>query len=95
MSIGLVGVGGRGSGHLRNLLRMEGVTVPAVCDINEERVARAQTRVEEAGQPKPEAYSRSETDFRRLCERNDLDLVINATPWKWHVPVSVAAMNAG
>ncbi len=95
MSIGLVGVGGRGSGHLRNLLRMEGVTIPAVCDINEERVARAQTRVEEAGQPKPEAYSRSETDFRRLCERNDLDLVINATPWKWHVPISVAAMNAG
>ena len=67
MRIGLVGVGGRGSGHLRNLLRMDGVSIPAVCDINEERTDRAQARVEEAGQPKPEGYSRGETDFRRLC----------------------------
>ena len=93
--IGLVGVGGSGTTHLRNLLRMEGVMIPAVGDINEERVSRAQGLVETAGQPKPEGYSLSETDFKRLCDRNDLDLVINATPWQWHVPISLAAMNAG
>ncbi|MFC1502412.1 Gfo/Idh/MocA family protein [bacterium] len=31
----------------------------------------------------------------RLCERDDLDLVYTATPWEWHVPVCVAAMEAG
>jgi hypothetical protein len=49
----------------------------------------------EAGQPKPAGYSRGPTDFKRLCERADLDLVYNATPWEWHVPISVAAMEAG
>ncbi len=30
-----------------------------------------------------------------MCETEDLDLVITATPWQWHVPVCVAAMKNG
>ena len=93
--IGFVGVGGMGSAHVRNFLKIEGVEVRAVCDIVEEKVARIQQWVVEAGQPKPEGYSRGPWDFRRLCERKDLDLVFTATPWEWHVPVCVAAMRAG
>ena len=94
--IGLVGIGGRGTVLLKVLLDLEGVEVKAVCDIIEDRVAKAQNLVTAAGQPKPTGYSRGETDFKRLCETEDLDLVINAVrPWKWHVPISVAAMNAG
>ncbi|MFH0992642.1 MAG: Gfo/Idh/MocA family oxidoreductase [bacterium] len=90
--IGFVGVGGMGSAHLSNLLKIKGVEVRAVCDIVEKRVERAQTMVEKAGFPKPEGYARSEEDFKRLCQRDDLDLVYTATPWEWHVPVCLAAM---
>jgi hypothetical protein len=93
--IGYVGVGGMGSAHVRNLLRIPGVEIRAVCDVVEEKVARAQQWVVDAGWPKPEGYTRGPWDFRRLCERPDLDLVYNATPWEWHVPISVAAMLAG
>jgi predicted dehydrogenase len=94
--IGLVGIGRRGTWLLTLLLDQEAVEVRAVCDIIPERVARAQDMVTAAKQPKPTGYSRGETDFERLCETEDLDLVINATrPWKWHVPISVAAMTAG
>jgi len=93
--VGFVGVGGQGTGHVRNFLKIEGVEIRAVCDIVEEKVARTQQLVQEAGQPKPEGYSRGETDFMRMCERDDLDLVFTATPWEWHVPVCVAAMKAG
>jgi predicted dehydrogenase len=93
--IGFVGVGGMGSAHVRNFLKIEGVEVKAVCDIVEDKVARIQKWVVEAGQPKPEGYSRGPRDFERLCDRNDLDLVFTATPWEWHVPVCVAAMKAG
>lgn len=93
--IGHVGVGGMGSAHVRNLLRIEGVEIRAVCDIVEEKVARVQQWVEEAGQKRPDGYSRGPTDFRRLCERDDIDLVFNATPWEWHVPICIAAMEAG
>jgi len=93
--VGVVGTGGRGTGLLRNLVRLEGVKVPALCDINEANLARAQAVVQKAGQPKPEGYSRGERDWQRLCDRNDLDVVITATPWQWHTPVCVAAMKAG
>ena len=93
---GLVGIGRRGTWLLRLLLDLEGVEVRAVCDIIPERVAKAQDMVTAAKQPKPTGYSRGETDFKRLCETEELDLVVNATrPWKWHVPISVAAMTAG
>ena len=93
--MGFVGVGGMGSAHVRNFLDIEGVEIKAVCDIVESKVARIQQWVVEAGQPKPEGYSRGETDFKRLCERSDLDLVFTATPWRWHVPVCIAAMENG
>lgn len=95
LRIGVVGTGGRGTSLIRNLLKLDRVIIPALCDINKDHLARAQAVVEKAGQPKPEGYSRGEEDFRRLCDRRDLDLVITATPWKWHTPVCVAAMKAG
>lgn len=94
--VGLVGIGSRGTWLLRILLGLEGVEVRSVCDMIPERVAKAQEMVTAAGQPKPTAYSQGERDFQRLCDSEDLDLLINATrPWKWHVPISVAAMTTG
>ena len=95
LRIGIVGTGGRGTGLLRDLLKIDSVEIPAVCDVKEDRTARAQELVVKAGKQKPEAYTRGEKDFLRLCDRNDLDLVLTATPWRWHTPVSVAAMKAG
>lgn len=93
--IGYVGVGGMGTNHVKNLLAIEGVQLAAVCDIVEEKVANAQLLARQAGQPKPAGYSQGDHDFVRMCETEDLDLVYTATPWKWHVPVCVAAMNNG
>jgi hypothetical protein len=93
--IGFVGVGGQGGAHVRNMLRVPGARVTAVCDIAPERVALIQKWVVEAGQKEPTAYARGPRDFERLCETEDLDLVFCATPWEWHVPVCVSAMKHG
>lgn len=93
--VGFVGVGGMGSNHVRNFLQIEGVQIKAACDTVESKVTRIQNLVEKAGQPRPAGYSRGEHDFKRLCEQEDLDLVVTATPWRWHVPVCVAAMENG
>jgi hypothetical protein len=93
--IGFVGVGGMGSAHCKNLLGIDGAEIRAVCDIVPEKVERIQKWCVDAGFRKPEGYSKGEFDFKRMCERDDLDLIITATPWKWHVPVAVAAMRSG
>jgi predicted dehydrogenase len=93
--IGFVGVGGMGSAHVRNLLKIEGCQITAVCDIVAEHAERVSGWVTEAGFPAPTLYTRGERDFERLCAEEDLDLVYTATPWEWHVPVCVAAMENG
>jgi hypothetical protein len=93
--IGIIGVGGRGTGLLRTFLDLAGVEIPAVCDIDASNLARAQGIVEKAGRSRPEGYSRGPEDYLRLVARDDLDAVVVATPWKWHARMSVAAMKAG
>src|SRR4030067_1494456 len=55
--IGFVGVGGMGSAHVRNFLKIEGVEIKAVCDIVEEKVGRIQSWCEEGGRPRPAGSS--------------------------------------
>jgi predicted dehydrogenase len=93
--IGFVGVGHQGTGHLRNLLNIPGAEIRAIADISPSNMARALTMVAEAGHSRPEAYDRGPEDFRRLCERDDIDLIYTATPWEWHAPVLLAAMRNG
>src|SRR5690349_18687045 len=88
---GVVGTGARGTALVDVLLRLEGVEVVALCDTNEANLARARKLVADRGRPAPEAVP----DYRRLCERAGLDLVLTATPWQLHTSVSLAAMKAG
>jgi hypothetical protein len=93
--VGFVGVGSQGTNLLRTSMAMDDIEVPALCDINAEHLGRAQRLVERAGRPKPEGYSSGPEDFKRMSTRDDLDAIITATPWEWHVPVMVDAMNNG
>jgi hypothetical protein len=93
--IGYVGIGGQGSGHVSNLVKIPGCRITAVCDIRPERTTWATAQITAAGHPAPAVYTRGPRDFERLCESEDLDLVYNATPWEWHVPIMLAAMKSG
>ncbi len=93
--IGYVGIGGQGSGHVRNLLGIPGCRITAVCDVRPERTEWATKQITAAGHPAPTAYTRGPRDFERLCETEQLDLVYNATPWEFHVPIMLAAMKNG
>jgi hypothetical protein len=92
--IGLIGTGGRGTSLLQNLLAAD-VKVVALCDVVREKAEHAQGMVTQAGQPKPELYTDGDHAFEKLVARDDVDLVISATPWNWHVEMAVAAMTHG
>ncbi len=93
--IGFIGVGLRGCNHLRNVLMRDDVEVPAICDIDPERLDVATKIITDAGAKKPETYTGSEYAYRDLLSRSDIDGVIIATPWLWHTRMSVDAMRAG
>ena len=93
--VGFVGVGGMGGAHVRNFLGLEGIEIVALCDIDSARNEEVSSWVTDNGRAPPAMYGRHETDFVRMCETEDLDLVFTATPWEWHVPVCVSAMENG
>ena len=93
--VGVIGTGNRGRSLLGLLLKLEGVKVPALCDIQTPHLELAQDMVVKAGQTKPEGYGEDEYHYRKMLERDDLDAVIIASYWEWHAPMAVDTMKAG
>jgi predicted dehydrogenase len=93
--LAVVGTGLRGRSVLGEFLNVPGVQVTALCDVVEEKVIQAKALVEKAGQKTPALYFKGERGFEEAVERDDVDFVYIATPWEWHVPQALAALNAG
>jgi len=90
LTIAVIGVGGMGGHHLRDLKRFQRsgeVHVAAVCDVDEERLASA---VKTAG-----AGVDPYRDYRYILERDDIDAVVIATPDHWHAVQTVHACECG
>lgn len=92
ITLGFIGVGGMGSGHLGGFLGNPQVRVLAVCDVYEAHRERAKKAVNDRyGNSDCKAYD----DFRELLDRKDVDAVVIATPDHWHTLISIAACEAG
>ncbi|KAF0204206.1 MAG: oxidoreductase domain-containing [Bacteroidetes bacterium] len=92
--IAVIGLGMRGEDAVRRLLQIEGVKINAVCDLVPDFVKEANNKITKAGH-NPAAEYLGETDWMKVCERDDIDLVYNCTPWNLHTPIAVHAMKHG
>jgi len=93
--LGFIGVGLRGRNHVAQALFRDDVVIPAICDTDPASIAATNELIKKAGRPLPEAYSKGDEAFLQMLKRDDLDGVVIATPWEWHVPMAVATMKAG
>ncbi|MCL8018184.1 Gfo/Idh/MocA family oxidoreductase, partial [Streptomyces sp. AS02] len=71
------------------------VEIKAICDTHQAVVDRAVQIVVDKGFKKPDTYGKNDYDYRRMLERQDIDIVIISTPWKWHTPMAVDTMESG
>ena len=85
----------RGMTHVNDSLNLEFVEVVAVCDLREERAKNAADRCEKVSGKRPAVYGGSEDIWEKMVAREDIDVVYISTPWAWHVPMAVAAMEQG
>jgi predicted dehydrogenase len=92
---GMIGFAGRGWDHLTHLLLIEGVEVTALCELKGHALERGAKLIEEKGRPRPALYGNGPDDYRRMLERDDLDIVFITTDWDTHAPMAVHAMQAG
>jgi predicted dehydrogenase len=87
VNIGCIGTGGRAQVLMKNLESVKGARITAVCDVWDENLGKA-TQI--AG---PQAFSSK--DFRAILDRKDIDAVLIGAPDHQHVPLTVAACEAG
>ena len=92
--IAIIGLGMRGSDAVRRLLQVEGTEIKAIADVVEKNVTEANKRIIEAGLPAALAFT-GEEDWKKICERDDIDLIYQCTPWLLHTPIAVYAMKHG
>lgn len=92
--IAFIGLGMRGSEAIRRYTSLEGVEIKAICDLNKDYVKRAQATLTKNKIKAADEYS-GEEDWKKICERKDIDLIYICTGWGMHTPIAVYAMNHG
>jgi predicted dehydrogenase len=93
--LGMIAVGFRGQSHLEEMMKRKDVEVIAMADPDKRMMASAQKIIAKYNKKAPIEFSDGNYDYRNLLKRDDIDAVIIASPWEWHLPQSVDAMNAG
>lgn len=81
--LGSIGVGGQGTGIMHQARNFADQI--AVCDVDRNHAMRGK------GDTKAEIYE----DYRKLLERQDIDVVTIGTPDHWHTKICIDALQAG
>ena len=92
ITMGSIGVGGRGSGNMRGFMNRAEVQLVAVCDVSDKRRQNAKDAVDKHYD---NADCAAYNDFREVCSRTDIDAVSVATPDHWHGLTAIEACRNG
>jgi predicted dehydrogenase len=87
VQIGIIGLGGMGTGDVESSLKVGGTKLVAAADCYDGRLTHAKERFG--------ADVFTTRHYEELLARPDVDAVIIATPDHWHSTISIAAMEAG
>ncbi|OAM88129.1 Gfo/Idh/MocA family oxidoreductase [Termitidicoccus mucosus] len=92
--VGVIGLG-RGGSLVRDMAGLDFVEIAALCDLRQDRVERALAHIRAGSSAQPRLYVGDERAWEKLVDQDNLDVVYVATPWEWHVPMAVRAMERG
>ncbi len=88
--VGVVGFNSRGQNHIGDLLRINGVRISALCDIDEAVLGKGKEQLAKKGQ-----QVATFVDFRKMLESKEIDAISTATPNHWHALQGIWACQAG
>lgn len=87
----VIGTGGMGTAHLKNLAARKDVELAYVCDVDATRLAAAAEVVTSATGKEPKAVK----DLRQVLDDRSVEAVWIGTPDHWHAPAAILALDAG
>lgn len=93
--IGVIGVGDRGYPHVTQLSVIDGVDIVGIADLYQDWADKAAAYAESRTGSRPATYCKGEYDYQRMLKELRPDAVLINTPWEWHAPMAIDAMEAG
>lgn len=93
--LGFIAVGLRGQTHLEEMCKRDDVEIVAMADPDKKMMAMAQSKVLKYKRKAPKEYTNGPYDYRNMLKQTDIDAVFVSSPWEWHLPHGVEAMEAG
>ncbi len=91
INFAVVGVRSRGKAHAEAVSRLDNAKVTWFCDVDDVIIDEHKKWSQEMTGYVPKV----EKDFRKLLEKDDIDVITIATPEHWHAPMAIMAMQAG
>ena len=91
----IIGVGLRGQNHLDLLLRRADVDVTAICDVDDRMLKSAKDQISKSGKKMPVVYTGDNYAWKKMLDTEKVDGIVIATPWEWHKPMIIGALEAG
>ena len=98
VNIGIIGLGNRGQTLLQMLKWLNNekhCEVVALCDLDKTKIQTAEKELKRCQKKLPKTYVGDQNAWKKLTKQDNIDLVLITTPWKWHTPMSVYAMQNG
>lgn len=92
INIGAIGIKGMGWADTKAALKIPGVNLVAVCDVDKSVI---DDRLKELGKTTDVSKIKVYDDYRKLLEQKDIDAVIIGTPDHWHALMMIDACQAG
>lgn len=89
--VALIGCKNMGFTDLKAFLNEENVDCIAMCDIDRNILEERAAEIEKLKNKRPQIF----TDFRKVLELKDVDIVIIGTPDHWHALMMIMALEAG
>ena len=94
-----IGVGARGSGHVKSISMLEGVEVVAISDLFEDNVLRSRKAAEEIGNGERHnniaQYWGGNDKWKLMLDEVKPDAVFISTNWNNHAPMAIQTMKSG
>src|SRR6187397_2053300 len=93
LNIGAIGINGMGWSNVKAALKVAGVNLVAVCDVDKNAIDKrlAELAPLNVDATKIKVYD----DYRKLLAQKDIDAVIIGTPDHWHALIMIHACEAG
>lgn len=93
INIGAIGINGMGWANVNAALKVPGVNLVAICDVDKNVLDKRKADLAKMNvdASKVSVY----TDYRKLLEQKDIDVVIIGTPDHWHALQMIHACEAG